>query len=138
MKSQLNVMQMAMVACVFLLAVAPARTQAQCVNNNSHETSLLMVNASNFLVTLNVDGVNRGSVPAGQSAFEIFLPAGEHFVSADATLNGERLSAARMLLLPAGSICTWTVTNPGTSPRSTGGFQDSLFRQAIMSLVVAN
>jgi hypothetical protein len=138
MKSLTRVMRLLVVVCFFVLALAPAVMRAQCVASPTRETALAMMNASNYFLAFYVDGVYMGRVAPGERSMEFIVGAGEHLLLAKTMTGGEPVSATRVIIIPAGSVCTWTVTNPMNPPEGRTKFRDRLAREAFVSLAVPN
>jgi hypothetical protein len=76
-------------------------------------------NASSHFLTFYVDGVNKGGVPSGDRSVDFLVTPGEHRLRAEAIINGEVVSANRVASVPAGHVCTWTVTDPPKAAANT-------------------
>ncbi len=85
---------------------------AQCLVNPTGETAVGLKNASSYFLTFYIDSVNRGGVPSGDRSVDFIVSAGGHALRADAVIGGETVSASRSVTIPAGYVCTWTVTDP--------------------------
>ena len=89
-----------------------------------------------------------GGVPSGDRSVDFSVTPGSHLLRADAVIGGETVSASRMATIPAGYVCTWTVTDPQeTNPgiqrlivALPGTRSDLLKRKltAVISLTVPN
>lgn len=91
---------------------------AQCVVNPTGETAVGLKNASSHFLTFYIDGVNRGGVPSGDRSIDFMVSPGEHTLRADAVIGNETVSASRRVNIPAGYVCTWTVTDPSPAAKS--------------------
>lgn len=108
-------------ALLFLLSQT---LSAQCYVNPTGETAVGLQNSSSYFLTFFVDGVNLGGVPAGDKSVDFLVTPGSHELRAEAYVNGEAISASRSAQIPAGYVCTWTVTDAPASAaatKSTGG-----------------
>src|SRR5574341_552866 len=139
MKALTRVIRPWVVVCLFLLPMAPALAKAQCVSNPASETAVGVMNSSNYFITFYIDGVNKGGVPAEARTIDFIVSPGEHLLMAETVIGSETLSATRTVVIPAGSVCTWTVTNPQKIPaRAVTPLVDFLARAAVISLAVPN
>jgi uncharacterized membrane protein len=100
------------VLLVALLLLATQVAGAQGVANPTRETVVGLKNASSHFLTFFIDGVNVGCVPSGDRSIEFVVTAGQHTLRADAGIGGDTVSASRTADIPAGYVCTWTVTDP--------------------------
>ena len=96
-------------------------------------------NASNYFLIFYIDGVNSGGVPIGDRSINFAVTPGEHVLVAEARIRGELVSAARLVVVPEGAVCTWTVTDPAP-PRSTANtwLRDGLSSRAVVPIVIPN
>ena len=102
----------------------------QCVVNPTRETTVGLKNASSHFLTFYIDGMNQGGVPSGDRSIDFIVMPGAHILRADATIGGETVSATRTTTIPAGHVCTWTVTDPpGVTVKIQPGSQNSLTRE---------
>ncbi len=85
---------------------------AQCLVSPTGETAVGLKNASSYFLTFYLDGANQGGVPAGDRSVDFLVSPGTHTLRADAVIGGETISASRTAMIPAGYVCTWTVTDP--------------------------
>lgn len=139
MKPLTKVIWLWLPACLLVLAFAPAVVRAQCVASATRETAIGIMNASHYTITFYIDGVNQGTVPAGARGTDVIISAGEHLVMAETILAGELYAATRTIVIPAGSVCTWTITNPTMIRRPAATLLvDPLQRSAFVSLAVPN
>jgi hypothetical protein len=139
MKALTRVARPRLVVCLFVLAIAPVLAKAQCVNQPSGKSAIAVMNASDYFITFYVDGVKQARVFAQERSLDFSVSPGRHVLMAESIINGETLSATRTLIVPAGSICTWNVTNPTmTSMRAATSLFDSLSRSAVITLVAPN
>jgi hypothetical protein len=112
---------------------------AQCAPHPSHETTVSVINASRWPIIFSLDGVTRASVPSAEVSIDFNVSPGQHLLVAQTSIEGEAFSIVRRLVIPAGSMCVWTVTNPTKDMRSPSPpFIDPLMRLAVISLAVPN
>jgi hypothetical protein len=137
MTALLKSMRLWMVVCLLLL-IAPAAVKAQCVRNAPYETTINVVNASSYFVTFYIDGLMQGTLPAGERSPDLAISPGEHLLFAHAIIDDEPMMTGRIITIPPGSICTWTLTNPRNSQTQSSGFRSSLVRQAVIPLTIPN
>jgi hypothetical protein len=97
---------------VTLLAVIAQTATAQCVPNPTQETAVGLQNASSHFLTFYIDGVNVGGVPSGDRSVDFVVLPGDHTLEAEAIVAGGRITASHTGVVPAGFVCTWTVTDP--------------------------
>ena len=117
---------MTVMACGLLLAAAQAAS-AQCAPNPTGETAVGLKNASSYYLTFYIDGVRKDGVPPGDRSVDFVVTPGEHTLRADATIDGETVSASRTGDVPAGHVCTWTVTDsPDKADGSQWKFRDGV------------
>jgi hypothetical protein len=129
-------MRVWLVACLCLAAWA-AVVNAQCAPHPSRETTVSVINASNWPIAFSIDGVTRATVPAAEVSLDFTISPGQHFLLAEASIDGETFSISRRMVVPAGSMCVWTVTNPAKESRKPQPpFIDPLMRIAVISLAI--
>jgi hypothetical protein len=134
MKPPIEMARTSVIVCVLILTFARATT-AQCVPDPMRETSLSVMNASIHTLTIYMDGERRSILSPGELSASLIVAPGQHFLFAEASLDGDTLSASRTLVIPAGQSCTWTVTTPAKRVlKLPERFRDALARQAIVSL----
>jgi len=120
----------------FCVAVR-AEAIAQCVPHPSHETTVSVINVSGWSITFSVDGVTRTTVPSSEVSIDFNVSPGQHLLLAEVSADGETFSVSRRMVVPAGSMCVWTVTNPSKDwRRSPPLFIDPLMRIAVISLAI--
>lgn len=100
------------VLLVALLLLATQVAGAQCVANPTRETAVGLKNSSSHFLTFFIDGENKGGIPSGDRSADFVVTPGQHTLRAEAVINGETVSASRTTDIPAGYVCTWTVTDP--------------------------
>jgi hypothetical protein len=100
------------VLLVALLLLASQVAGAQCVANPTRETAFGLKNSSSHFLTFFIDGENKGGVPSGDRSVDFVVTPGQRILRADAVIGGDTISASRMADIPAGYVCTWTVTDP--------------------------
>ncbi len=100
------------VLLVALLLLASQVAGVQGVANPTRETAVGLKNSSSHFLTLFIDGVNVGGAPSGDRSIDFVVTPGEHTLRADAVIGGTTVSASRTADIPAGYVCTWTVTDP--------------------------
>ena len=139
MKTLTSVMRLWTVVCLVLLVTAVAETKAQCVAHPDRETAMSVVNASNYPITVYIDGMDRGRLLPGELSIDFVISPGEHLLLAETMIGGELVSASRLLMVMPGSLCTWTVTDP-MRPRERARplLRDALTRQAVVSVAIPN
>lgn len=124
------------------ILVSAQTVPAQCLVNPTAETAVGLKNASSYFLTFYIDGVNHGGVAPGDRSVDFIVLPGEHTLRADALINGEPVSASRTATIPAGYVCTWTVTDPPKVIVNTQQeFHDSLRRElwrAFITVTVPN
>jgi len=136
MRSLFGIGRIWLVMCLCLAARA-AVANAQCTPHPSHETTLSVINASRWPISFSLDGVTRATVPSAEVSIDFNVSPGQHLLVAETSIEGEAFSIARRLVIPAGSMCVWTVTNPTKDLRSPSPpFMDSLLRLAVIPLAV--
>jgi hypothetical protein len=111
---------MTVLACGLLLAAAQTAS-AQCAPSPTGETAVGLKNASSYYLTFYIDGVRKDGVPPGDRSVDFVVTPGEHALRADATIDGETVSASRTGGVPAGHVCTWTVTDSTDRPTVLSG-----------------
>lgn len=126
-----------LVVCLLLL-LAPAAARAQCVRNAPYETRISVANTSSYFVTFYIDGLMQGTLPAGERSPDLIISPGEHLLFAHAMIDDEPMMTGRIITIPPGSICTWTITNPRNLPTPSIGFRNALVRQAVIPLTIPN
>jgi len=102
--------KLALTVAVLILFVSPIR--AQCVPNPTGETAVGLQNDSSYFLTFYIDGVNVGGVPSRDRSVDFVVIPGEHILEAEAIVAGGRIKVSHMGVVPAGFVCTWTVTDP--------------------------
>jgi hypothetical protein len=119
--------------------VRAAVVNAQCAPHPSRETTVTVINASSWPITFSIDGVTRAAVPPAEVSIDFNVSPGQHFLLAETSIDGETFSIARRMVVPAGSMCVWTVTNPlKESRKPLPQFIDPLMRLAVISLAIPN
>jgi hypothetical protein len=96
------------------------------------------MNASNYFLAFYVDGIGMARVAPGERSMQFIVGAGEHLLFAKTMTGGEPVSATRVIIIPAGSVCTWNVTNPMNPREGRTKLRDRLAREAFVSLAVPN
>jgi hypothetical protein len=125
-----------LVVCL-CFAVRAALVNAQCAPHPSRETTVSVVNASNWPIAFSIDGVTRATVPSAEVSLDFTISPGQHFLLAETSIDGENFSISRRLVIPAGSMCVWAVTNPSPNPRKPEPpFSDPLIRVAVISIAI--
>ena len=139
MKAVTSVMRPCVVVCLVLLVAAVAETKAQCVAHPDRETAVRVMNASNYSITVYIDGMARGRLLPGERSIDFVISAGEHLLLAETMISGEFVSASRQVVVMPGSVCTWTVTDP-VRPRERVStlLRDGLTRRAVISVTIPN
>ncbi len=123
-----------LVVCLFL-AVRAAVANAQCAPHPSQKATVSVINASSWPITFSIDGVRRATVPSADVSIDFNLSSGQHFLLAEASIDGEHLSISRRMVIPAGSMCVWTVTNPSKDSRKPPpALIDPLIRVVVIPL----
>lgn len=127
------------VVCLVLLVAAVADTKAQCVAHPNRETAVGVMNASNYSLTVYINGMLRGRVLPGERSMDFVISPRQHLLLAETMIGGESVSASRQVVLMPGSVCTWTVTDP-VRPRERASplLRDGLRPRAVVSLVIPN
>jgi hypothetical protein len=134
MRALLRMTRVWPVLCLCLVGSAGV-ARAQCTPDASHDTTLSVINASSWPITFSIDGMTRATVPPAELSTDFHISPGQHFLRAETSIDGENFSISRRLVIPAGSMCVWTVTNPGKYPRrSPPPLIDPLMRVAFISL----
>lgn len=110
---------------ILLLAGARSAT-GQCYVNPTGESAVGMMNSSSYFLTFYIDGENKGGVPSGDKSIDFVISPGEHSLTAVAIIGGQTSSAGRTATIPAGYVCTWTVTDP---PPSSAGASASVAKE---------
>jgi hypothetical protein len=134
-----SVMRPLMVVCLALLVTTVAETKAQCVAHPDRETAVGVMNASNYSITIYIDGMLRSRLLSGERSIDFVISPGEHLLLAETMIGGELVSASRQVVVMPGSVCTWTVTDP-VRPRERAStlLRDWLTRQAVISVAIPN
>lgn len=117
------------------LVVGVVVASAQCASHSSHETTISVINISSWPITLSIDGVTRATILSAEVSGDLHVSPGQHFLLAEVSIDGETISVSRRLVVPAGSMCVWTVTNPSKNSRKPP-FSDPLVRVAVISLAI--
>ena len=139
MKTLNSLMRPWMVVCLVLLGAAVAETKAQCVAHPDRETAVSVMNASNYPIIIYIDGVDRGRLLPGERSIDFVISPGEHLLLAETMIGGEMVSASRQVVVMAGSVCTWTVTNPVRPWEGARNLlRDGLMRRAVISVAIPN
>jgi hypothetical protein len=139
MKTLTSVMRPWMVVCLALLVTAVAETKAQCVAHPDRETAVGVMNASNYSITVYIDGMLRGRLLPGERSIDFVISPSEHLLLAETMIGGELVSASRQVVVMPGSVCTWTVTDPvRPRERTSALLRDGLTRKAVISLASPN
>jgi hypothetical protein len=135
MRALFRIWRICLVVCLCLTANTLVAS-AQCTSHPSHETTVSVINASQWPIIFSVDGVTRATIPA-VTVSDFHLSPGQHFLVAETSIEGEVFSIDRKLVVPAGSMCVWTVTDPTKNPRRPlPPFIDPLTRVAVISLAI--
>ena len=113
---------------IMLLLASYSVASAQCVANPTGETAVGLQNASSYYLVFYIDGVRQDSVPPGDRSVDFVVAPGRHTLRADAVVNDRTVSASRTAEIPAGYVCTWTVTDqpPERSGKARRELQDYL------------
>ena len=119
----------------FCVAVR-AEASAQCVPHPSHETTVSVINGSGWSIIFSVDGVTRTTVAPSEVSIDFNVRPGQHLLRAEAAVDDETFSVSRRIVVPAGSMCVWTVTNPSKDSRRPPPFIDPLMRIAVISVAI--
>ena len=135
MTSLIRIARLWLVVCVWC-AAATAVASAQCVPHSAHETTISVINVSSRTITFSVDGVMRASVPPSEVSIDFNVSPGQHLLLAETSVEGETFSVSRRMVVPAGSMCIWTVTNPSKDSRRPPPFIDPLMRIAVVTLAI--
>ena len=136
MRGLFRIARVWLVLCLCLVAGAVV-AHAQCAPQSSHETTISVINASSWPITLSVDGVTRATILSAEVSSDLHVSPGQHFLLAEVSVDGETISVSRRLVVPAGSTCVWTVTNPSNKSRKPQPpFSDPLVRVAVISLAI--
>lgn len=138
MRALFRIARVWLVLCL-CFAVRVAVVNAQCAPQPSRETTVRVINASSWPITFSIDGVTKRIVSPAEVSIDFNLSPGQHFLLAEASIDGENLSISRKLLIPAGSMCAWTVTNPSKDSRKPlSPLIDPLIRLAVIPLAIPN
>ncbi len=138
MRALFRIARLGLVVCLCLVARA-AVVNAQCVSHPSRETTISVINASSWPITFSIDGVTRATVPPAEVSIDFNISPGQHFLLAETSIDGETFSISRRLVIPAGSMCMWTVTNPSKDSRKPPPpFIDPLLRLAVIPVAIPN
>lgn len=136
MRALFGIARLQLVVC-FCIASAAVVSSAQCGSDPSHKTAISVINASNWPITFSVDGVTRATVPAADVSIDFNVGPGQHLLLANTSVGDEEYSISRRLVIPAGSICVWTVTNPSKDWRRPQlPLIDPLMLIAVISLAI--
>ena len=102
--------------CVITMATAIVladAVSAQCIDTPDKKTALKFNNESRFELTFFIDNDQQGIVVAsGTVSIEVEVEAGQHLLRARAVVLGEGFWVWSVNEVPAGQVCTWTVTDP--------------------------
>lgn len=135
MRGLIRIARVCLVVC-FCVAVR-AEANAQCVPHQSRETTVSVINVSSSPITFSVDGVTRTTVAPSEVSIDFNVSPGQHLLRAETSVDGEIFSVSRRIVVPAGSMCVWTVTKPSKdSRRPPPPFIDPLMRIAVISLAI--
>jgi len=138
MRAVLRIPQVWLVVCL-CFAVRAAVVNAQCAPHPSRETTVSVLNASSWPITFSIDGVPRATAASAELSFDFNVSPGEHFLLAETSIDGENFSISRRLVIPAGSMCVWTVTNPSKDSRKPlPPLIDPLMRLVLIPLAIPN
>jgi len=138
MKARLRIVPVWLAACL-CFAVRAATVSAQCAPHPSRGTTISVVNASNWPITFSIDGMMRATVPSAEVSNDFHVGPGEHVLLAEGSIEGEIVSVSRNLVVPAGSMCVWTVANPPKHrQRPPPILIDQLIRLAVIPLAIPN
>lgn len=136
MRVLLTISRVSLVLSLYLV-VSAVVANAQCAPHSSHETTISVINASSWPITLSIDGVTRATILSVEVSGDLQVSPGQHFLLAEVSIDGEIISVSRRLVVPAGSMCVWTVTNPSKNSRKPQSpFSDPLVRVAVISLAI--
>ena len=136
MRALFRIARLQLVVCLGIASAAVVAS-AQCVPHPSHETAISVINASSWPITFSVDGVTRATVPAADVSIDFNVGPGQHLLLAHTSVGDEKYSISRRLVIPAGSICVWTVTNPSKDWRRPQlPLFDPLMRIAVIPLAI--
>ena len=136
MRAPFRIARLQLLVC-FCIASAAIVASAQCRPHPSHKTAISVINASNWPIIFSVDGVTRATVPAAEVSIDFNVGPGQHLLLANTSVGDEKYSISRRLVIPAGSICVWTVTNPSKDwRRPQQPLIDPLMRVAVISLAI--
>jgi hypothetical protein len=112
-----------------LLAAAAEVASAQCAPSPTGESAVGLQNASSHYLLFFIDEVRMDGVPAGDRSIYFVVSPGEHSLRAEAVIGTDTANAYRKADVPAGYVCTWTVTDPApTTGAARKGFRDGLRR----------
>ena len=138
MRSLIRIGRLWLVVCL-CFGMRTAVVNAQCAPHPSHETTVSVINASSSPITFSIDGVTRATVPPAEVSIDFNLSPGQHLLLAETSFDGENFSISRRLVIPAGSMCVWTVTSPSKDSRKPRPpFIDPLIRLAVIPLAIPN
>lgn len=139
MKAVTGVMRPCVVVCLLLLGAAVAETKAQCVAHPDRKTAVGVMNASNYSVTVYIDGMVRGRLLPGERSIDFVISAGEHLLLAETMIGVDLVSASRQVVVTPGTVCTWNVTDPVRSrERASTLLRDGLEWGAVISVAIPN
>lgn len=139
MKTLTSGMRPCMVMCLILFVAAVAETKAQCVPHPDRDTAIGVMNASNYPITIYIDGMEIGRLLPGERSIDFVISPGEHLLIAETMIGGELVSATRQVVVDPGSVCTWTVTNPARPrERASTLLRDGLMRKAVIPIAIPN
>jgi hypothetical protein len=118
---------LAAILALVMLAAAAEVASAQCVPSPTGESAVGLQNASGYYLLFFIDEVRMDGVPAGDRSTYFVVSPGEHTLRAEAVIGTDTVNAYRKANVPAGYVCTWTVTDP---PPTAGAAQED-FRDSI-------
>lgn len=104
------ILYLALSILVVGLLAQPAN--AQCFENPTGQTTIVLKNASSHFLTLYIDGVGKGGVASNDHSADFVVSSGDHVLMAEAFIGGELVSASRLITIRPGDVCVWTVTDP--------------------------
>lgn len=100
---------------IALTAVFAQTIPAQCVEHPEKKTALVFDNQTSFDLTFFVDEDEKGvSVASRTASNELEVEPGEHLLRARAVVKGQSVWVWIINEVPAGHLCTWTITDPST------------------------
>ena len=89
---------------------------AQCVEHPDKKTALKFNNETRFELTFFVDDDDEGvTVASRTSSNELEVASGEHSLRARAVVKGQSVWVWVINEVPAGQVCSWTITDPSAA-----------------------